>query len=181
MASREAIAEVFMVLTSLGYRSPPHASLQARITAWMGVCQPYSDQALHEATVSWARQDREYGSPFPVPGKILGHLEELSKQHEMSGDEAWGHVHDMICNHSTQYAVPGRDFEMHPDPSIAARILKALSAVGGWRGVGMLEQGIVADRAAFRSAWNAAGDRARVHRRMGLTGPSRPLLEVDRG
>ena len=178
MASRDAILNVFRLLRANHYPNPckTREVLEETVAVWALMSDHVSDEVMQAAALSWMRQDK-YGK-WPVAGAILGHVEDLHESEGMNGDQAWAYCLNLISRHGTRWSKPcltreqaaatEGGFVIHADPDIGAALLAGLGAVGGWRGLGMIQEGDAAARASFRSVWNA-GRKSATHRaRLGI-------------
>ncbi len=173
MATREAIIGVFRTLQMLGYQHPHTTSdtLNACLDIWEEDCRYVDDAPFVAAAAVWRRQD--VYRQWPMPGSILSMVEELTESAGMNGDQAWAYCLNLISRHGTRWSKPcltreqaaatEGGFVIHDDPDIGAALMAGLGAVGGWRGLGMIQEGDAAARASFRSVWNA-GRKSATHR-----------------
>ena len=176
MASLNAIEQVFTLLADAGYPAPTAVQLPGRVRAWSLITEHVSDAELMTAAAAWLRQDKY--RQWPVPGSLLSMVEELTESAGMNGDQAWAYCLNLISRHGTRWSKPcltreqaaatEGGFVIHADPDIGAALMAGLGAVGGWRGLGMIQEGDAAARASFRSVWNA-GRKSATHRaRLGI-------------
>lgn len=194
MPSYETIQRVFDRFQARGILSPE---------VWRTGTQDQRDRAMALSVATYADDlagltDEQFvaaaktyalsGERFwPTPGQLLALVPtDPSVELLRSGDLAWGYLTSNRHRWGT-YSWPWREAgppqdgrtRLHADPDVEAALWAGIDAVGGWQGwCAMRVEGVAAERAAFRTAYEAtiAARKPALQARLALAATNRPAL-----
>ena len=194
MPSPKTIAAVFERFQARGILSPEPwrtGSQEARDRAMALSVATYADDLAglsDEQFIAAAKAYALSGERFwPTPGQLLALVPvDPSAELMRSGDLAWGHILAGLGTKWGIYRWPWRQpgppedgrVRLHADPDADAALWAGIDAVGGWAAFCAGSPSDAANRAAFRSAYEAtiAALKPAHTGRLALAAANRPAL-----
>lgn len=155
------IAVVFSTLRAGGLRPlfKHDDDILEAMRVWAQILADCSREELMTAAVNYLRQPASFY--WPVPGQLLALVPRY--QVDVDSDGRWGEVLGLVRRHG-HYSPPRRPgTEVEGDEwTVDEATWRGIQACGGWRELCMVTRDtMAAQRAAFRSAYESAGERSR--------------------
>ena len=173
----DEVAAAFMILRAGGIRSmfKHDDEILEAMRVWVVVLDDVGGEELVTAARSYLRQPASFY--WPTPGQLLA----LVPRHQaelIDSNGRWGEVLALVRKHGsyTPPRKPGSDVGSG-EWTVDEGTWRGIQACGGWRELCMVTRDtMAAQRAAFRSAYEVAGERNRMQ--IEQRAASAPRLEV---
>ena len=154
------IEVVFQKLLGLGCRPPKQMStpqgLRFAVQTWAEVLADVHPQDLSNAVLRYARGSESVW--WPTPGVLISLIEQGERDPSDNADEMWGMLLNQVARRG-RYNAPTPEQPLHQDSAINSKLLAGVEACGGWNALCLSTQAEnMANRAAFRSAYQAKGE-----------------------
>ena len=165
------IESMFQQLLGLGCRPPKQLStpqgLRFAVQTWAGVLADVDPQDMARAVTRYARSSSSVW--WPTPGALLSLIEDAQRPAFDNADEMWGTVVAAV-GFRGRFRPPTEQDPIHGHASVNAKILAGIEACGGWRVLCISTHSeMVANRAAFRSAYEAKQQAMETRRQLEAT------------